>query len=148
MSMPEENTPQIPTADTEEGKIVEQTGLESSDDDPDHDEMQAGDGLDTPGAGSSSQSKKRKKKKRSKAAKLLNSLKPGQKDIPQVLVDRMVDVVREKHGEDAPEADEEHVRKALESLKVMDLIKGKAGIAGQGKKDLGTHKVFNHCAPL
>ncbi|KAI5121671.1 hypothetical protein M0805_002747 [Coniferiporia weirii] len=97
-------------------------------------------GVDTPGAGSSSQQKK-KKKKRSKAAKLLNALKPGQ-EIPQTIVDQVMERVREEHGEGAPGTDEDHVRKALEQLKIMDVIKGKAGVAGRGKKDIGTHKFW------
>ncbi|EJD02399.1 N-myristoyl transferase [Fomitiporia mediterranea MF3/22] len=99
------------------------------------------DGPDTPGAGSSSQSKKKKKKK-SKAAKLLNSLRPGQKEIPQSVVDKVMERVREEHGADVAGADEETVRKALEHLKVMDVIQGKAGVAGRGKKDMGTHKFW------
>ncbi|KAL5529694.1 hypothetical protein ACEPAG_5679 [Sanghuangporus baumii] len=105
---------------------------------------EAGDDVDTPGAGSSmsaSQSKK-KKKKRSKAAKVLNALKPGQKEIPQSIVDQVMVKVREEHGEGAPGTDEETVRKALEQLKIMDVIQGKAGVAGRGKKDLGTHKFW------
>ncbi|KAH8116866.1 N-myristoyl transferase [Phellopilus nigrolimitatus] len=108
-------------------------------DEPEHD--QAAGGIDTPGAGSSSQQKKKKKKK-SKAAKLLKALKPGQEQIPQTLVDQVLERVREEHGEGVPGTDEEHVRKALEQLKVMDVIKGKAGIAGRGKKDLGAHKFW------
>ena len=72
---------------------------------------------------------------------MLNSLKPGQKDIPQTLVDRVMERVREEHGPDAPGTDEETVRKALEQLKIMDVVQGKAGVAGRGEKDLGTHKV-------
>ena len=33
----------------------------------------------------------------------------------------------------------------LEELKIMDVIKGKAGVAGRGKKDMGGHKVCHPC---
>lgn len=105
------------------------------------DAERAGDGVDTPGAGSSSQSKKKKKKKRKTAAKLLGALNPSNKNLPQPLVDAVMEKMREEHGEGAAGADEETVRKALEQLKVMDVIKGKAGIGGRGKKDTGGHKV-------
>lgn len=101
----------------------------------------AADGVDTPGAGSSSQSKKKKKKKRKVAAKLLSALNPSNKNLPQPLVDAVMEKMREEHGEGSAEADEETVRKALEHLKVMDVIKGKAGVGGRGKKDTGGHKV-------
>ena len=101
--------------------------------------------IDTPGAGSSSAvSSKKKKKKKSKAMKLLNSLKPGQKEVPQSIVDQVIARIRAEHGEDAPGTDEETVRLALEQLKIMDVVQGKAGIAGRGKKDLGEHKVCSH----
>ena len=79
--------------------------------------------------------------KKSKAAKLLNALKPGQNEIPKELVDKVMERVRAEHGEGAPGTDEETVRMALEQLKVMDVVKGKAGFSGRGQKDLGTHKV-------
>lgn len=97
---------------------------------------------DTPGAGSSStSSSKKRKKKKSKAAKLLNSLKPGQKDVPQSIVEQVMARIRAQNGEDTPGTDEETVRQALEQLKIMDVVQGKAGIAGRGKKDLGEHRV-------
>jgi glycylpeptide N-tetradecanoyltransferase len=88
----------------------------------------------------SSAQKKKKKKKKSKAAKVLNALK-GKSDIPQELVDHVLERVKEEHGPGAMGADEESVRAALEQLKIMDVVKGKAGLAGRGKKDLGEHKV-------
>ena len=106
-----------------------------------HADHGADDSVDTPGAGSSSSTSKKKKKKRSKAAKLLKALKPGKDEIPQTLVDQVMARVKLEHGENAPGTDEEQVRRALEELKIMDVIKGKAGIAGRGKKDMGEHKV-------
>ncbi|THH10777.1 hypothetical protein EW145_g1082 [Phellinidium pouzarii] len=114
---------------------------DSSDaDEPENTGDQTVNGVDTPGAGSSQQ--KKKKKKKSKAAKLLDAMKPGQKEIPQTLVDQVMQRVREEHVEGTPDTGEDHVRKALEQLKIMDVIKGKAGIAGRGKKDMGTHKFW------
>lgn len=113
---------------------------DSGSDDGELEHGQTTNSVDTPGAGSSSQSQSSKKKRKKKLkAKLLNALKPGQNEIPQTLIDQVMDRVRES-GE-APEANEDHVRKALEQLKIMDVIKGKAGMAGRGKKDMGNHKV-------
>ena len=52
-----------------------------------------------------------------------------------------MEVVRKENGENAA-VDEQTVRTALDELKIMDVVKGKAGIAGRGKKDLGEHKVL------
>lgn len=128
--------------------IVDEHRQSDSEDDPE-DDQDGEDGLDTPGAGSSTSASasivsKKKKKKRSKAAKILSSLRPGKDAIPQTLVDQVMARVREEHGEHAPGTDEEQVRKALEELKIMDVIKGKAGVAGRGKKDMGAHKVRDY----
>ncbi|EIW85083.1 N-myristoyl transferase [Coniophora puteana RWD-64-598 SS2] len=88
-----------------------------------------------------SSSKKKKKKKKSKAAKALNALK-GKKELPQELVDRVLEGVTAEHGENSPAANEEAVRQALEQLKVMDMLKGKAGLGGRGKKAMGEHKFW------
>lgn len=85
-------------------------------------------------------SKPKKKKKKSKAARALAALK-GKDNIPQEIVDEVLQRVKQEHGEDAQGADEETVRKALDYLKINDVIKGKAGLAGRGRKDLGEHKV-------
>ena len=127
------------TQDAEANGIDNESESDGDEGIVDHD-----DGVDTPGAGSSSsavQGSKKKKKKRSKAAKMLSALKPGQKEIPQSVVDQVMEKVRQEHGEGAPGTDEETVRKTLEQLKIMDVVKGKAGVAGRGKKDMGTHKV-------
>ena len=72
---------------------------------------------------------------------MLNSLKPGQKDVPQSIVEQVMARIHAQNGEDTPGTDEETVRQALEQLKIMDVVQGKAGIAGRGKKDLGEHRV-------
>ncbi|KAF7363519.1 Glycylpeptide N-tetradecanoyltransferase [Mycena sanguinolenta] len=40
------------------------------------------------------------------------------------------------------DANEENVRQALEQMKIMDVVKGKAGIGGHNKKDMGAHKFW------
>jgi glycylpeptide N-tetradecanoyltransferase len=88
---------------------------------------------------SSSTSKKRKKK--SKAARALNALR-GKQEIPQELVDRVVDQVKTEQSENAADVNEGNVRAALEQLKIMDVIQGKTGVGGKNKKDMGEHKVL------
>jgi glycylpeptide N-tetradecanoyltransferase len=83
----------------------------------------------------------KKKKKRSKAVKALNALR-GKNDIPQDLVNHVIDKVKEVHGEGAPESNEDNVRAALEHLKITEVVKGKAGIGGKNRKDMGEHKVL------
>lgn len=89
---------------------------------------------------SSASTSKKKKKKKSKATRALAALRP-QDAIPQSLVDQVLEKVKAEHGEGAPGTDEAHVRMALEQLKVGDVIKGKAGIGGKNRKEMGEHKV-------
>ncbi|KAG1832085.1 N-myristoyl transferase [Suillus variegatus] len=95
------------------------------------------DGAITPQASSS----KPKKKKKSKAAKVLNAMR-GKNEIPQELISHVVDRVAAEHGPNTPAANEDNVRQALEQMKIMDVIKGKSGIAGRGKKAMGEHKFW------
>ncbi|KAG2054729.1 N-myristoyl transferase [Suillus hirtellus] len=95
------------------------------------------DGAITPQASSS----KPKKKKKSKAAKVLNAMR-GKNEIPQELISHVVDRVAAEHGSNTPAANEDNVRQALEQMKIMDVIKGKSGIAGRGKKAMGEHKFW------
>lgn len=83
---------------------------------------------------STSQKKKKKKKKR---------FLGGRKDeISQDLVDRVLDQVK---GDGAIAGSEnvnaENVRETLEQLKIMEVAKGKVGLGGLNKKDVGEHKV-------
>lgn len=83
---------------------------------------------------STSQKKKKKKKKK--------FLGGGKDEIPQNLVDRVLDKVKEEGavaGSDNVNA--ENVREALEQLKIMEVAKGKVGLGGVNKKDIGEHKV-------
>ncbi|KAI0034011.1 Myristoyl-CoA:protein N-myristoyltransferase, N-terminal domain-containing protein [Vararia minispora EC-137] len=85
-------------------------------------------------------SSKKKKKKRSKVSKVLNTLKG--KEVPQVMVDKVMEKVNEEHG-DQPLMDEESIRRLLEQLKVNDVLQGKAGLGGKNKKDMGDHKFWS-----
>lgn len=88
---------------------------------------------------SPSTSQKKKKKKKSKASKALAALQ-GKGQIPQEIVDSVLDQVKAE-GTVGPSVNEENVRRALEHLKIMDVAKGKAGLGGFNKKDMGEHKV-------
>jgi glycylpeptide N-tetradecanoyltransferase len=105
-----------------------------------------------------SKGKKNKKKKKSKASKADN--------IPQEVVDLVVNEVRhvillaltparsvsliikihicrQKHGASEVEnLDEAHVRMALDRLRIMDVLKGKSGIGGKNRKEMGEHKFW------
>ena len=110
----------------------EETGSEGSEDES------AGPSLPESSVPSSS---KKKKKKRSKALKALNALRQGGKDdIPDELVNTVLQKVREEGGEVA-QADAATVRLALEQMKIKDVIQGKTGVGGKNKKDMGNHKV-------
>jgi glycylpeptide N-tetradecanoyltransferase len=80
---------------------------------------------------------KKKKKKKSKVSKMLQ---PGG-EVPQQLVDHVVKEVQAKHGSATEGTDEASVRAVLEQLKIMDVIKGKSGLGGKNRKDMGEHKV-------
>lgn len=112
---------------------------ESGSDSEDHDAQPTASGS-TPVAGSS---KKSKKKKKSKTAKALSQLtgKGRGNEIPQAIVDHVMQDVHAKHGADAQGADEESIRRTLEQLKLMDVLKGKTGIGGKNKKEMGEYKV-------
>ncbi|KAJ7285742.1 N-myristoyl transferase [Mycena rebaudengoi] len=83
----------------------------------------------------------KKKKKKSKAARALNAIR-GRSEIPQELVDHVLEKVKADGEAGSEEANEDNVRQALEQLKIMDVAKGKAGIGGFNKKDMGAHKFW------
>ncbi|KAI6005702.1 N-myristoyl transferase [Pisolithus albus] len=85
-------------------------------------------------------SSKPQRKKRSKVSKALNKIRG--KEIPQSIVNHVVEQVKVEQGSDSPAADPDAVRAALEQLKIMDVLKGKAGVAGRGKKAMGEHKFW------
>jgi glycylpeptide N-tetradecanoyltransferase len=81
-----------------------------------------------------------KKKKRSKVTKALNTLR-GKQEIPQELVDHVLGKVKEQEGARSDEFTTDNVREVLEHLKILDVLKGKSGLGGINKKDVGEHKV-------
>ncbi|KAJ7109468.1 N-myristoyl transferase [Mycena epipterygia] len=96
---------------------------------------------DTQEIATPSTSQKKKKKKKSKAARALAAIR-GRSEIPQELVDHVLDKVKADGAVGSEEANEENVRQALEQMKIMDVAKGKAGIGGYNKKDMGAHKFW------
>ncbi|KAG6918147.1 hypothetical protein DXG01_016336 [Tephrocybe rancida] len=97
--------------------------------------------IDAADIASPSTSTQKKKKKKSKVSKALNALR-GNSEIPQELVDHVLDSVRAEGAAGSADANQENVREALEKLKIMDVVKGKAGIGGINKKDMGEHKFW------
>lgn len=129
----------VPTSKIEE--IIDTTqDSDAQDDSDDNRDVGENDDNQNPQEPSSSTgSSKKKKKKKSKAAKALNALTG--KSIPQSVVDRVLETVRAEGGEASEHANADNVRQALEQMKIMDVAKGKAGIGGINKKDMGEHKV-------
>jgi glycylpeptide N-tetradecanoyltransferase len=83
---------------------------------------------------STSQKKKKKKKKK--------FFSRGKDEISQDLVDRVLDQVKGDGAvADSDNVNAENVREALEQMKIMDVAKGKVGLGGLNKKDVGEHKV-------
>jgi glycylpeptide N-tetradecanoyltransferase len=98
-------------------------------------------------APSTSTSQKKKKKKKSRAKKILNAIR-GNEEIPQAVVDQVLDKVKAEGGPGSSEANAENVRLALQEMKIMEVVKGKAGVGGLNKKDLGEHKVRHYSRQL
>ncbi|KIM87248.1 hypothetical protein PILCRDRAFT_815729 [Piloderma croceum F 1598] len=121
--------------DTTEDPEQLEDGSNSEPDDDDHIENFG------PSSAEPSTSSKKKKKKQSKAMKALNALR-GKHEIPQAVVDQVLDKVKEQGGSAAAGADEASVRAALEQMKIMEVAQGKAGIGGKNKKDMGQHKFW------
>ncbi|RDB20961.1 Glycylpeptide N-tetradecanoyltransferase [Hypsizygus marmoreus] len=112
--------------------------------DSDHEEHSSGSEIDEHvdiASPSTSTHKKKKKKKKSKISKALDALH-GKSEIPQEIVDQVLDKVKAEGAVGSTEANQENVREALEQLKIMDVVKGKAGIGGINKKDMGEHKFW------
>jgi len=114
---------------------------DSSDNDSDPEEpTQVGD-AGAPST-STSTSQKKKKKKKSKAKKLINAIRGNKDEIPQEVVDRVLDKVKADGTVNSADLNADNVRQALEQLKIMDVARGKAGIGGHNAKDLGEHKFW------
>lgn len=127
--------------DGESSKIQEINDVRDNDELEDQNESDDDLGEDGPSSEQSS-SKKKKKKKKSKAAKLLSAL--SKNEIPQELVDQVMDQVKAEGSIQSGEVTETAVREALEQMKLADFVKGKAGLGGNNQKDLGKHKVPQH----
>ncbi|KAI0362380.1 N-myristoyl transferase [Trametes cingulata] len=134
---------------SKEKEIVEQAAALATGDEEEHSGSEGSEdeqdvaGSSTLAAATPSTSSKKKKKKRSKAVKALNALRGGGKDaIPEDVVKIVLEKVRAEGGEVGATADAETVRKALEHMKIKDVIQGKAGIGGKNKKDMGGHKFW------
>jgi glycylpeptide N-tetradecanoyltransferase len=127
-----------PNAKARAQDIVEQTveddeGSASSDSDAPE---PAASSSSTPAAGSSS---KKKKKKKTKALKAL--LKGDKEKIPQALVNEVLQRAQQDPSAAGEIIDEDTVRHTMEQLKIMEVLKGKAGLGGKNKKEMGEHKV-------
>lgn len=85
-----------------------------------------------------STSQKKKKKQKSKITK---SSSGGKDEIPQELVDRVLDQVKgDRAVAGSDNVNEENVRETLKRLEIMEVARGKAGLGGLNKKDVGEHK--------
>ncbi|KAF5315749.1 hypothetical protein D9611_004784 [Ephemerocybe angulata] len=87
---------------------------------------------------------KKKKKKKSKASKLFNKLKGDAKDeeLPQEVVEEVMEQIRTQGTLSPEELTAENIRKALEEMRILDVVKGRAGIGGINAKDMGEHKFW------
>jgi glycylpeptide N-tetradecanoyltransferase len=96
------------------------------------------------GEASGSTSNKKKKKKKSKVKKMLEALS-SKNAVPQAVVEKVVEQVKEDGAPGSENIDAEDVRQVLQQIKIMDVLKGKAAIGGNNRKDAGEHKV---CFPI
>ncbi|KAG8814420.1 glycylpeptide N-tetradecanoyltransferase [Serendipita sp. 401] len=120
--------------DEDEEKQQQEEEEQSDDELPPNDENVAA--AEPSSSATTSKGKKQKKKKKAKGNK-------GANDIPQEVVDHVVSEIRQKHGASTTEnLDEAHVRMALDRLRILDVLKGKAGIGGKNRKEMGEHKFW------
>jgi glycylpeptide N-tetradecanoyltransferase len=99
---------------------------------------------DQPSTSAAPKRNKKKRSKGSKATKFIDALS-GKSDVPQQIVDEVMDKVKQEHGEQSEAAKEENIRLALQHLKIQDVLRGKAGLGGINKKDTGEHKARRLC---
>jgi glycylpeptide N-tetradecanoyltransferase len=126
-----------------EDAIIDTTAIES-----DHDDASGAEQAEestvpsNEGPSTSSGSGKKKKKKKSKAAKFLNKLKGNDdEEIPQEVVDTVMEEIRAQGTLSPEELTAENIRHALQQMKMLDVVQGKAGVGGINAKDMGEHKV-------
>jgi len=82
---------------------------------------------------------KKKKKKKSKAKKIIDALSSNA--VPQAVLEKVVEQVKENGAPGSENVDTEDVRQVLQQIKISDVLKGKAAIGGNNRKDVGEHKV-------
>jgi hypothetical protein len=89
---------------------------------------------------SGSTSNKKKKKKKSKAKRIIDALS-STNAVPQAVLEKVVEQVKEDGAPGSENIDTEDVRQVLQQIKIKDVLKGKAAIGGNNRKDVGEHKV-------
>ena len=92
------------------------------------------------GEPSGSTSNKKKKKKKSKAKRIIDALS-STNEVPQAVLEKVVEQVREDGAPGSENIETEDVRQVLQQIKIKDVLKGKATIGGNNRKDVGEHKV-------
>ncbi|KAJ2913440.1 hypothetical protein MD484_g6978, partial [Candolleomyces efflorescens] len=124
--------------------IIDATAIESDHDDAsDAEQAEESAVASNEGPSTSSGSGKKKKKKKSKAAKFLNKLKRNHdEEIPQEVVDTVMEEIRAQGTLSPEELTAENIRHALQQMKMLDVVQGKAGVGGINAKDMGEHKFW------
>lgn len=140
---------ETPSSNEKEHENDASSGSEDSEDVNSTQPSQAGPseaGASAPNASAGASSRKKKKKK-SKVTKLLSALRPND-TLHEAIVDHVMSKASEQQEATAPgtasdgaKMDREAIRKALEQLQLGDVLKGKAGIGGKNRKEMGEHKV-------
>ncbi|KIY72059.1 N-myristoyl transferase [Cylindrobasidium torrendii FP15055 ss-10] len=74
---------------------------------------------------------------------MLSALKGSKEEIPDELVSQVLGEVRARGDEEAQNANAAEIRQALETMKIMDVVRGKAGLGGHNLKDMGEHKFWS-----
>ncbi|QRV86720.1 glycylpeptide N-tetradecanoyltransferase [Ceratobasidium sp. AG-Ba] len=92
----------------------------------------------TKAAGKAKKKKKKKSKAAAAAAKLLATARGN--DVPDAVVSHVTSIVQQQ--DEHKNVDEEEVKKALQAMKIMEMLQGKTGIGGKNAKDLGEHKFW------
>ena len=126
-----------------EDAIIDPTAIESDHDDAsDTEQAESSTVPSNEGPSTSAANGKKKKKKKSKASKLLNKLKgDDEEELPQEVVETVMEEIRAQGTLSPEELTAENIRAALQQMKMLDVVKGKAGIGGINSKDMGEHKV-------
>jgi len=148
-----------------DGAIIDTVAAIQSDQEKPDETSNEIDQIITEGAAASS-SEPAKKKKKSKAKQVLRKLKGkekendadvlvedeedededednGKQEIPDEVLHKVLEKVREQGTVNPEDLTTENVKSALEQMKIMDVVKGRAGIGGKNAKDMGKHKVCN-----